>query len=203
MVASSGLVRLATRPVTGTLLACGPLGAAAIVVASEDGAWTSYDEALTAIDSGEVDETGAVAVADTDGDGTAVVVSCGAPPCAIAVADVDGDGLDEIVRGSATGLSIEGWATTSELPGSGALSTADVDRDGFVDVLATDPVAGRVLVFRGVKGALAPALAYHPEGSVVGAAEAFDATGDGVPELLFEGQDGKLTITAASALAAD
>jgi hypothetical protein len=201
--ASSGLVRQATRQVDGTLLACGPLGAATVVVASADGAWTSYDDALTAIDTGEADSTGGIAVADPDGDGTSIVVSCGAPPCAIAVADIDGDGLDEIVRSSSSGLAIEGWATTTQLGGSGALATADVDRDGFVDVLANDPTAGRVLVFRGLKGGLAPALAFHPDESILGAPAAFDTTGDGVPEILAEGNDGVLSISAPSTLAAE
>jgi hypothetical protein len=201
--ANSGLVRIGSNAeVTGTLLACGSLGEASVVVATADGAWTSYDDTLTAIATGDVKPTGAVAIADPDGDGTSVVLSCGPAPCSIAVADVDGDGLDEIARSSPTGLSIEGWATTEELPGNGSLSTADVDRDGFVDFLATDP-DGRLLVFRGVKGGLAPALAYHPDGRVAGSADAFDTTGDGVPEILLEGLNGTLSITAPSTLPAN
>jgi hypothetical protein len=102
-----------------TMLACGPLGSASVIAASEDGAWTSYDESLAAIDSGSTDASGGVAVADPEGDGTSVVVTCGAAPCDIAVADIDADGLDEIVRSTASGLSIEGWGTTRELPGRG------------------------------------------------------------------------------------
>jgi hypothetical protein len=203
VVANSGLVRTATQSVAGTLLACGPLGAATVVVAGEDGAWTSYDESLAAVDSGTIDPSGAIAVADPDGDGAHAIVGCAPAPCDVAVADIDADGLDEIVRSSESALSIEGWGTTRELPGAGTLSVADVDRDGFVDVLASDPLAGRVLVFRGLKGGVAPALAYHPDGALVGASDAFDTTGDGVPEILFEGQGGNLTITAPSTLAND
>jgi hypothetical protein len=202
VVANSGLVRAATQRVDGmTMLACGPLGSASVIAANEDGAWTSYDEALAVIDSGKNDPSDAVAVADVDGDGTSLVVTCGAAPCDIAVADIDGDGLDEIVRSTSTGLSIEGWGETRELPGTGRLSTADVDGDGFVDVLVSDPLTGRVLVFRGLKGGVAPPLAYHSEDTLTGPVDVFDTTGDGVPELLFPGDSGRLTITAASTLA--
>ena len=204
VVANSGLVRAATQRVDGmTMLACGPLGSASVIAADENGAWSSYDESLAVIDSGSTDPSDAVAVADADGDGTGIVVTCGAAPCDIAVADIDGDGLDEIVRSTASGLSIEGWGTTRELPGTGLLSTADVDGDGFVDVLASDPLTGRVLVFRGLNGGVAPALGYHSEDTLTGPVDVFDTTGDGVPEVLFPGDGGRLTITAASTLAKD
>jgi hypothetical protein len=204
VVANSGLVRVATERVDGaTMLACGPLGSASVLVADEAGAWTSYDESLAAIDSGSTAPSDAIAVADPDGDGTSVVVTCGAAPCDIAVADIDADGLDEIVRSTANGLSIEGWGTTRELPGTGWLSMADVDGDGFVDVSVTDPATGRLLVFRGVKGGVAPALGYHSEDAVTSPVDAFDTTGDGVPEILFAGDGGRLTITAPSTLADD
>ena len=204
VVANSGLVRMATQRVDGgALLACGPLGAASVVVIAEDGTWTSHDSSLATVDSGSTDPGVPVAVADPDGDGTSAIFACGPAPCDIVAADIDADGLDEIVHSSESGLSIEGWGTTQELPGAGALSLADIDRDGFVDVLASDPVAARVLVFRGLKGGVAPALAYHPEDVLTGAADAFDTTGDSVPEILFAGDSGKLTITAASTLAED
>jgi hypothetical protein len=204
VVANSGLVRMATRRVDGAaLLACGPLGAASVVVVAEDGTWTSHDESLAVVDSGKTDPGVAVAVADPDGDGAGVIVACGPAPCDIAAADIDADGLDEIVRSEAGGISIEGWGTTHELPGGGWLSMSDVDGDGFLDVLASDGAAGRVLVFRGLKGGVAPALAYGPEDALASGADAFDTTGDGVPEMLFASDSGKLTITAATALAED
>jgi hypothetical protein len=50
---------------------------------------------------------------------------------------------------------------------------------------------------------VAPALAYHSEDAVTGPVDAFDTTADGVPEVLFAGDAGKLTITAPSTLAND
>jgi hypothetical protein len=47
--------------------------------------------------------------------------------------------------------------------------------------MASDPATGRVLVFRGLKGGVAPALAYHSEDAVTGPVDAFDTTGDGTP----------------------
>jgi hypothetical protein len=184
---------------TGSLLACGDIdtGESGVVVADTSGFWTTYTTALVARGTGTVGATGGVALGDTDGDALGEVFGCGEVGCSVTAADLDGDGLDEVATATAAGTTIS-WASEDAgtlFPGTGTLSTADIDGDGALDVLAHDAATGRTLVYRTVGSSTAWPAGWQTERELLGPVFFSDMTGDGVPELVVADVDGRVMHT--------
>ena len=182
--------QLASTSTAGSLLACGvlPNGNEGVVVSTTSGFWIAHGPYGTEQDSGNVGQSGAVALARSGGAGA--LASCPADGCSIAAADLDGDGVDEVARGGDT-VTLEWGGDTLALAGAGHVSFADFDDDGAVDLLATDVATGRVYAWRNLGNQLAPAIVLATDRDL-GAGPAFisDTTGDGVPELAVIDLDG-------------
>ncbi len=185
----------------GELLACGRIdtGEAGVVVATTTGFWTSYAANLAPRNTGDVGETGAVALGDTDGDGFPEVHGCGAAGCSVAASDLDGDGIDEVVT-STDVITVRRASGDEVRPGSGLLTLADVDGDGDLDILANDAARGRVHVVLSAASAASWTAGWQTERSLAGPAAWVDMDGDGVPEIVAADVDGRVLHTGPTAV---
>ncbi len=179
----------------GSMLDCGLIddGQTGVVVSSQTGTWTTFGGGLAEVGSGDVGVTEDIAIGDINGDGFGEVVGCTGEtlPCSIAMVDVDGDGIEDVVRShDATTLTILGVET--ELAGRGILSSGDVDGDGMTDIMGWDAENGLMMVWRNVGTTLAPPMVLHTDRILVSPPALADMTGDGVPELVFVGDDRKM-----------
>ena len=190
---------IASVPATGSLLACGTIdtGAPGVVVADVSGFWTSYAEGLGARSTGAVGATGAIALADTDGDGSTEVVGCGADACSVVAGDLDGDGADEIVR-VADDIRVAWGETEQAFPGTGTASLGDADGDGNLDVFVHDTASGRVQLLRAAGSSVTWPAGWQTERPLTGAATVADMTGDGVPEIVLSDAEGRILHTGAT-----
>ncbi len=142
-------------------------------------------------------EIGDLGIWDPDGAG-GVTVTCEGD-CSLAVGDLDRDGLDELVVQDAAGITLTGWGESVLLgEGPGLLSLADIDGDDLLDVVATDPGSGSIRAWRTVGLGVAPAISWHTRQSVGSAAMIGDVNGDGIDELIFQGQNGSLLYSKPS-----
>lgn len=133
----------------------------------------------------------------TRGDGTAQLLAPIALPTpsaagAIGAADLDGDGDAEALVASGTpGLGIAHWTGSGFGPvsfipvvGPQALEFADVDGDGFVDVVIPDGFLKQLLVLRGDgMGGLSPSFVI-PITTAPGRVLPRDVQGDGIIDLV-------------------
>lgn len=190
---------VASAPVAGSLLACGVIdtGEPGVVVADVSGFWTSYAEALGVRSTGSVGATGAIAVADTDGDGFGVVVGCDADACSVVAGDLDGDGADEVVRVAAD-IRVAWGETEQVFPGTGTASLGDTDGDGNLDILVHDPASGRVLLLRSAGASVTWPGGWQTERPLTGHVSVADMTGDGVPEIVLSDAEGRVLHTGAT-----
>lgn len=101
-----------------------------------------------------------------------------------AVSDADGTVIDGVPMG----------------PHRGALSVADVDGDGILDLVGRDASGRGLFVHRSTGASFAPVELWHTERTLVGSVGAADATGDGRPELWTLGADGEVRFSAPSPL---
>jgi hypothetical protein len=189
-------VVVGSTPAAGSLLACGTIdtGEPGVVVADVSGFWTSYASGLGARSTGSVGATGAIALADTDGDGFGEVVGCDAEACSVAAGDLDGDGFDEVVR-VADGIRVAWGDVEQAFPGTGVASLGDVDGDGALDVLVHDASTGRVQVLRTAGASSAWPAGWQTERPLTGHASVADMTGDGVPEIILSDAEGRVLHT--------
>jgi len=205
--ASTTLTEEASATVAGTYVGCGDFASGEVAVANASGAWVAYhyvppdsgetEGSLSATSSsGSLGTTYAATAADTDGDGDVDLVGCGTLDCSVVAGDIDGDGEDEVVTGGSS-LSLLDDGTTTTLAGSGAVTMVDADGDGLLDVLAVDVDTGRVSLFRGVDGGLAPPVLMHTTRELGGIGTLGDVNGDGVPELVIEATDGGIVHSTA------
>lgn len=192
----------ATATTSGTLLACGllPSGEPGVVVAQESGFWRSYGVGLTPKEEGTISAVGAVALADTNGDGLGEVVGCPEAGCSIVALDPDGDGVDAVVSSDSSGTLVTVGGAEYALAGGGLLGLGDVDLDGVDDVVAWDAELGRGAMWQAAGVAIAPGRGFHTERPLASAPAVGDMTGDGVPELIFVADDGTLWHSQASTL---
>ncbi|MEC7947643.1 MAG: VCBS repeat-containing protein, partial [Myxococcota bacterium] len=189
-------VFITSIPAAGSLLACGTVdtGNPGVVVADTSGLWTSYAEGLGERGSGSVGATGAIAIADTDGDGRGEIVGCGAEACSVVAGDLDGDGLDEVVR-VADDIRIAWGDSEQVFPGTGIASLGDADGDGNPDILVHDPTTGRVQLLRTAGGSVSWPGGWQTERPLAGPAGLVDMTGDGVPEVVLSDAEGRVLHT--------
>ncbi len=191
----------ATADTSGTLLACGllPSGEEGVVVAQQSGFWRSYGIGLTPKEEGTIEAVGAIALADTNGDGLGEVVGCPEAGCSVLALDPDGDGIDAVVFSDASGSRLLVDGAERALPGGGLLAAGDVDLDGTDDLVAWSPELGRGTIWQAAGTGVAPGRGFHNDRDLVSAPAIGDMTGDGVPELIFVDGDGKLWHSEASA----
>ena len=192
----------ATASTAGTLLACGllPSGEPGVVVAQESGFWRSYGIGLTPKEEGTIDAVGAIALADSNGDGFGEVVGCAEAGCSVVAIDPDGDGTDAIVVSDSTGTRVSVGGVETTMAGSGLMGVGDIDLDGIDDVVAWDPTLGRGVMLQAAGAGLAPGPGFHTTRLLASAPSVGDMTGDGVPELIFVADDGTLWHSEASSL---
>ncbi|MCP4806824.1 MAG: VCBS repeat-containing protein [Proteobacteria bacterium] len=178
-------------------LDCGEFGDATVVAITPDGDWTSFDRGLSEIESGSVGSAAEdIVIADTEGLGSELF-TCPQPDCSLVADDLDGDGLQEVVRGGTDPLAI-GWQLEFAFEHGGDVSLMDVDGDDRLDIAFTDTELERVVVYRSLETAFAPALVFHARRDLDGPATMIDGDGDGIPELFFENGDGNLMRSGAS-----
>ena len=93
--------------------------------------------------------------------------------------DIDEDGIGEIATMTANGLTVD-WSdgSTSTYFGSGELTVADADGDGWEDLVATDVDLNRVWIYRNLGNGLAPP--WVPYYSRIGGTVRQRLSGDGV-----------------------
>lgn len=189
--------RLAFVDVPGALsLACGPMSGAAVAVLEMGGTISRYNSALD-LQSETSDASAAdIAVASADG-GPAEVVSCAEAGCAILAEDLDGDGIDELLT-TGSSVQLSAWGSTLTLEVAGQASFGDVDNDGRLDLIFTDPTTNRVAIVRTLSGAVAPPVLLHTRETLTGAGRLADIDADGVGELIFLGETGRLAVTRPS-----
>lgn len=176
----------ASGGVTGTLLTCGyPQGAERrFAVGDADGHVTVYAYDLAIQDEQELGPAGAIAYADTDGDGKDELHACGTAGCQVLGSDLDGDGQHELVFGGGQ-VSVEGWGGVFDAGISGQISLDDMDGDGLLDVLVTDGEGGRISAIPTLSGALGPPVSWFTTETIVGPVRATDYDEDGAAELVF------------------
>ncbi len=184
----------ATTETSGTLLACGllPSGEQGVVVAQQTGFWRSYGVGLTPKADGEVGAVGAIALADTDGNGAGEVVFCPDTGCSVVAIDPDEDGVDAVVRSNGTTSTVTLNGEERVLAGGGLLSLGDVDLDGVLDVLAWSPDLQRGALWLTSGGTLAPGRGVQNDRPLSSPMSVGDMTGDGLPELIFVDDTGKV-----------
>jgi hypothetical protein len=198
--ASGNIVTARTVSANGTLLACGAFGDnGAVVVASEDGNAVVYDNALAQVGMTKLGALSGLAAADTDGDGSDDLFSCVSSGCQILAFDADGDGKDEVFTSSDGLVSMQGSDFTSPAQlGGGALTSADANADGIVDLYASD---GQVVwIYPVVPGGLAPAMGMHTLTTIGSFVRAADIDGDGLVDLAAGGTSGSLQLVGSWAL---
>lgn len=194
---ANAMDRLASVDIPGALaIDCGPLDGATLAVLQMGGEVALFNANLS--ERGTLDFPGAVDIAVARLSGAdAEVVTCSDVGCSILAEDLDGDGLDEVLTvGSSTQLSVGGVDQT--LAVSGLPSVADIDSDGRPDLLFTDTNLARVGMVRSLSGAFAPPILLHSRETLAGPGHAVDVDGDGVNELVFLGESGRLTVTRPS-----
>lgn len=180
--------------VTGSMLACGypqpeEPTLRRITAASPDGAWTMYAYNIVEVEQGTTDPVQDIAYADTDGDGIDELKGCGSEDCRVIGVDMDGDGVDEVLRDEGV-ISVEGWGQVLTLDAQGEASVDDVDGDGVLDVIVSDPDAGRIVAVPTLTGTLGPALGWYSTEAIPGAVRTTDYDGDGAMELLWKQDEG-------------
>ncbi|MEL6345442.1 MAG: VCBS repeat-containing protein [Myxococcota bacterium] len=181
------LVRNAAS-VDGDLLACGTLsdGQRGVVISSGGGEWTLHRRDLQQVSSGSLGTINAVALAQ----GT--VFGCADDGCDVAGGDLDGDGEAEQLVFTEGALTVNGWGVSQNLGGGGVMRLVDADRDGIVEVLASDLTGGRAYLYKGVDGGVTPPLGMWRGDALLGAGTLADLNGDGVVELLLPNVAGEL-----------
>lgn len=172
--------------VTGTLLTCGyPQGAERrFAVADTGGHTTVYAYDLSVQDTQELGPVGAIAYADTDGDGKDDLHGCATEGCQVLGRDLDGDGQSELVFGGGA-VSVQGWGGVFDAGISGLVSVDDMDGDGVLDVLVTDGDGGRISAIPTLAGALGPPVSWFTTQAITGPVRATDYDEDGKSELVF------------------
>ncbi|MED5373948.1 MAG: VCBS repeat-containing protein [Myxococcota bacterium] len=177
--------------VDADFVACGSLGSATAVIATEAGTWQSVNDQLSVVDSGDFGSSvGDIVIADTTGDGDALEF-CDAATCNLVAADLDGDGIDELLTGGDAPTAV-GWGVDTAFAMPGQVSVFDWDQDGRMDVAITDTDLERVAIYRSLERSYAPPLILHGVRDLQGPAMSADLDGDGAPELAFKVLDGNL-----------
>jgi len=178
-------------PAEGTLLACGTLPNAepGVIVAQSSGDWATYAAGLGARDTGTGDALAAVALADTDGDGAGEIVGCANEGCSVIAVRL---GDHDVVVRSDGNLTVESPSGSRTWPGTGTLSSGDLDNDGQPDVLAWDEELGRLSILRAAGIELTPPTGLHSDLELLGRPVPVDIDGDGLLELAFRDSEGKI-----------
>ena len=195
-ISGSSLIQEDWASVDGLLMDCGDInGSRGAVVAAKTGEWTTYNWFLGEEETGYLDGMGDVVFADTDADGINEVHGCGGD-CSMVAADFDGDGREELVRSEPAGVTVEGWGETIELGAEGIVSLSDADGDGLDDLIITSVADGRVMLYRGVSGGLAPSVSWQVSQDISTNAALGDVDADGFYELLVPQDDGTILHSA-------
>lgn len=170
---------------------CGPFAnGASIAAVSYAGEVNYFDNALVPIETSTLAPMNDVVGADLDGSGTQLL-TCEEEGCSLVAGDLDGDGIDEVIQGGAS-PSITAWGETWSLGSTGTPSLSDVDGNGTLDVLFTNPDSGHIEVHLVLGQSLAPAQAFHTRQLLGGSAAAGDVDDDGLAEFFLLSSTGDL-----------
>lgn len=166
---------------------CGAFGDFEVVGLAADGTsnWVKPDGS---VEQGTVyDAAVDAAAADPDGDGIDEIVTCAAEGCEVAVGDLDGDGMDDVVSSGAGTIEVTLAGEVHALASDGVPGVSDVDDDGVFELVVGD--GGKVIVYAGTTGGLAPGQGRYVWRPAYGPGVFGDLTGDGVPDAFLFGAD--------------
>lgn len=170
---------------------CGNFANGAKVAAvSLEGDVYYYDDELNPMGTENIGALTDVIAADIDGNGIQLV-SC-AGDCSLAAADTDNDGIDEVAQGGAN-PQLTGWGKTQTIASAGTPQFSDVDGNGTLDLVITDPRSGHFQVHPILKtGGLSPGFAWHTRQPLAGDVIGGDVDADGLTEFFLVSADGDL-----------
>lgn len=161
-----------------------------VIISDTSGNWTSYRRALGLEGSGTLGPIQDFTTLPNE------FFGCTQSGCSMASLDIDQDGVGEIATMTANGLTVD-WSdgSTSTYFGSGELTVADADGDGWEDLIATDIDLNRVWIYRNLGNGLAPPSGFHTIRGIGGTVHLNDLSGDGVPEMVFRDTDGRILLS--------